>query len=92
MWGRDEEYGGLPYYIDKNTNQKIALENHGSSAPANALDGRVRHDGIVVNGVDANGNKNEIIVSAADYYNNRYNICFYPFKIRYKNPKNVQHI
>ena len=23
--------------------------------------------------VDANGNKNEIIVSAADYYNNRYN-------------------
>lgn len=102
LWGRDEEYGGLPYYIDKNTNQKIALDNHGSSAPANALDGRVRHDGIVVNGVDANGNKNEIIVSAADYYNNRYNkagsednlydntyIKLRELKLSYRVPKNI---
>ena len=73
MWGRDEEYGGLPYYIDKNSNQKIRLDNHGVSAPANALDGRVRHDGIIVDGVNEKGDKNDIIVSAADYYNSRYN-------------------
>ena len=78
------------------------MENHGSSAPANALDGRVRHDGIVVNGVDANGNKNEIIVSAADYYNNRYNkagsednlydntyIKLRELKLSYRVPKNI---
>lgn len=73
LFGRDEEYGGLAYYIDKNTNQKIALDSHSAAAPANALDGRVRHDGIIAEGYKADGNKNDIIVSAADYYNNRYN-------------------
>ena len=73
LWGRDEEYGGLAYYIDKNSNQKIPLDSHSASAPANALDGRVRHDGIIVDGVNEKGEKNDIIVSAADYYNSRYN-------------------
>ncbi len=39
LFGRDEEYGGLAYYIDKNTNQKVALDSHSASAPANALEG-----------------------------------------------------
>lgn len=73
LFGRDEEYGGLAYYIDKNTNQKIGLANHNASAPGNAKDDRVYHDGIIAEGVKADGNKNDIIVAAADYYNSRYN-------------------
>lgn len=73
LFGRDEEYGGLAYYIDKNTNQKIGLANHNASAPGNAKDDRIYHDGIIAEGVKADGNKNDIIVAAADYYNSRYN-------------------
>ncbi len=51
LFGRDEEYGGLAYYIDKDTQQKIALDSHNASAPANALNGRVHHDGIIAPGV-----------------------------------------
>ena len=73
LFGRDEEYGGLAYYIDKNTQQKIALDSHSATAPANALEGRVHHDGIIAPGVKADGSKNDIIVAASDYYNSRYN-------------------
>lgn len=73
LFGRDEEYGGLAYYIDKDTQQKIALDSHNASAPANALNGRVHHDGIIAPGVKEDGSKNDIIVAAADYYNSRYN-------------------
>ncbi|MBS6574285.1 SusC/RagA family TonB-linked outer membrane protein [Parabacteroides goldsteinii] len=73
LFGRDEEYGGLAYYIDKNTNQKVALDSHSASAPANALEGRVHHDGMIAEGVKADGSKNDIIVAASDYYNSRYN-------------------
>lgn len=73
LFGRDEEYGGLAYYIDKNTNQKIGLDSHGATAPGNAKDNRVYHDGIIAEGVKADGSKNDIIVAAADYYNSRYN-------------------
>lgn len=73
LFGRDEEYGGIPYYIDKDTKQKIRLDSHNASTPANALDGRIRHDGIIAEGVREDGSKNDIIVSAVDYYNSRYN-------------------
>lgn len=73
LFGRDEEYGGLAYYIDKNTQQKIALDSHSAQAPANALEGRVHHDGIIAEGVKEDGSKNDIIVAASDYYNSRYN-------------------
>ena len=73
LFGRDEEYGGIPYYIDANTNEKIRLESHSATAPANALDGKVHHDGIIAEGVKEDGSKNDIILDAADYYNNRYN-------------------
>lgn len=73
---RDEANGGMAYYIDKNTNKRIAV-SHNTTAPSNAKDGRVYHDGLVLNGVvevkDANGNvtgyrKNDKIVSAYEYY------------------------
>lgn len=73
LFGRDEEYGGIPYYIDNTTNQKVRLDSHNASAPANAKEGKVHHDGIIAEGVKENGDKNDIIVAAADYYNSRYN-------------------
>lgn len=73
LFGRDEEYGGIPYYIDNESNQKIRLDSHNATVPANAKDGKVHHDGIIAEGVKENGDKNDIIVAAADYYNSRYN-------------------
>lgn len=73
LFGRDEAYGGLPYYIDATTNRKVALDSHQAAAPANALEGRVHHDGIIAPGVKEDGSRNDIIVAAADYYNSRYN-------------------
>ena len=74
LFGRDEEYGGIPYYIDKDTKQKIRLDSHSATAPANAEDGRVHHDGMIAEGVkEADGQPNNIIVTASNYYNNRYN-------------------
>lgn len=73
LFGRDEAYGGLPYYIDATTNQKVLLDNHTVTAPGNALKGQVHHDGIIADGVKPDGSKNDIILTAADYYNSRYN-------------------
>ncbi|MDU1903384.1 MAG: SusC/RagA family TonB-linked outer membrane protein [Dysgonomonas sp.] len=72
LFGRDEAYGGIPYYIDAD-NKKIRLENHGSQVPPGSSDRRVYHDGIIAKGVKADGTDNDVIVSAADYYNNKYN-------------------
>lgn len=74
LLGRDEEYGGLAYYIN-NSKQKIALDSHSATAPGTSFDGRVYHDGIIAEGVKADGTANDIIVSAESYYNSRYNIA-----------------
>lgn len=73
LYGRDEEYGGLPYYIENGTNRKVLVGSHTASAPANAQDGKIYHDGMVSDGVKADGSKNDIVLSASDYYNSRYN-------------------
>lgn len=74
LFGRDEEYGGLPYYIESGTNKKILLDSHTAAVPSNAIDGKVYHDGMITEGVKkSNGAKNDIVMSAADYYNGRYN-------------------
>lgn len=74
LFGRDEEYGGLPYYIEEGTNKKILLNSHTATAPISALDGKVYHDGMISEGVKkSNGSTNDIVMSAADYYNGRYN-------------------
>jgi iron complex outermembrane receptor protein len=72
LHGRDEEYGGLAYYIN-NSNQKVGLDSHQASVPAGMNDGNVYHDGMIADGVKADGSKNDVIVNTADYYNNRYN-------------------
>jgi len=74
LFGRDEEYGGIPYYLDANNkNALVRLDSHNATAPSNAVDGRVHHDGMVIEGIDeATGKKNETVVSAPSYYWNRY--------------------
>ncbi|SHM12423.1 iron complex outermembrane recepter protein [Chitinophaga jiangningensis] len=71
---RDTEHGGLTYYIDKTTNKPVKFD--GATAPAQAKDNRLYHDGMILDGVkavtDANGTvkyeKNDIITSATAYY------------------------
>ena len=74
LLGRDEEHGGLAYYIDNATGNKVSWE-HDNPAPANARGGIVYHDGMILDGVKeitSGGNttyaKNDIIVAAPAYY------------------------
>lgn len=71
LQGRDESYGGLPYYIDQ-TNRKIRLDSHTATIPADSQDGLIYHDGMISEGVKEDGTKNDIVLSAADYYSSRY--------------------
>ena len=70
MQYRDEENGGLAYYINS-SDQKVPWQ-HSQPAPAQSKDGKVYHDGLVLPGmkVDDNGKyvTNDIITSAATYY------------------------
>ena len=63
---RDEKHGGLAYYINEQ-NVKGPCE-HNTTAPAGAKDNRVYHDGLILNGVKEDGSKNDIILSAYEYY------------------------
>ena len=73
--GRDEEHGGIAYYIN-NKDEKVRLNSHSDNAPSESKDNRVYHDGMILPGVvestDANGNytytKNETITTAQEYY------------------------
>lgn len=74
LFGRDEENGGIAYYIEEGTNKKIRWE-HDQPAPAGSTDGIVYHDGIILNGVKAvqEGGQtvyrpNDNIVAAPAYY------------------------
>ena len=71
---RDEEHGGLAYYIEQGTNKKIPWQ-HNQPAPANAVGGLVYHDGMILNGVRVDNSsgttkyvKNDIIIAAPAYY------------------------
>ena len=74
LHGRDEATGGMAYYINDATGDKVSWE-HNKQAPGNARDGIVYHDGIVLDGVkevNTGGTvkyeKNDVIVAAPDYY------------------------
>jgi len=71
--GRDEELGGLPYYYPGNDNKKlpVQLSSHNSAAPGSET---VYHDGVIFNGVRADGSKNTSILSAQQYYKSIANV------------------
>lgn len=65
--GRDEATGGLPYYVD-NTGKFILLPSHTASVPANAKYPFIMHDGIILDGVKADGTPNDIVTNAEAKY------------------------
>lgn len=64
--GRDAEHGGLYYYYPGNNkaNATVGLAK-GSTAPSNET---VYDDGIIFNGVKADGSVNNSIIPASQYY------------------------
>lgn len=79
--GRDAEHGGLWYYIDNGNRIQINQPDYTTNnaglyyANINGTQTRVYQDGIIVNGVTENGQKNTTIVSAENYYHRLYNIA-----------------
>jgi hypothetical protein len=68
--GRDESKGGMAYYIQTGTNNRIPWQ-HNQAAPPDAAGGIVYHDGMILPGVVADGNAfkpNNIIISPVAYY------------------------
>ena len=65
---RDAEHGGIAYYIDQTTHQKVATDQ--GSGPNGE---KVFHDGIILPGVkSSDGSPNDIIVDAPSYYLNTF--------------------
>ncbi|MBW8684446.1 SusC/RagA family TonB-linked outer membrane protein [Chitinophaga rhizophila] len=69
--GRDAENGGLPYYYANNSTNgtAIRLTDHNAAAPNGET---VYHDGMIFDGVTADGKKNEAILPAQRYYKSVY--------------------
>lgn len=65
---RDEEHGGIPYYINA-ANEKVELPSHNSVPPM----GKAYHDGVRLEGVTNDGQPNTKIIEAAYYYRNTFN-------------------
>lgn len=73
LFGRSEEYGGLPYYEDANGNYI------GAEGMSNGPNGEtIYHDGMIMDGVTATGEENTTIVDAPNYYLNTYYWGSYP--------------
>jgi hypothetical protein len=66
----DKEHGGLSYYNANNDGSTPGIATSGSTGPNGE---RVYNDGMLLDWVDNNGNKNTNIVSQAYYYWNVYN-------------------
>ena len=65
--GRDEEHGGIPYYINT-AGEMVRLPSH-TSVPPN---GPLYHDGMILDGVTENGQPNTKLVQAGYYYFNMF--------------------
>ncbi|GGI27503.1 SusC/RagA family TonB-linked outer membrane protein [Pedobacter mendelii] len=65
---RDTENGGLTYYVNS-AGANVLLPNANSSSPAGH---KVYHDGVILSGVKANGQPNDVILDAASYYFNSF--------------------
>jgi iron complex outermembrane receptor protein len=76
---RDEDNGGLAYYIDgqykdqgdyySNPDYRV-LANHADAAGPNGE--KIWHDGLILDGVQADGAPNDVLLSAAEYYMNTF--------------------
>lgn len=71
MQGRDAEHGGLLYYYPGNNSTAGKTLTNGGSAPNGET---VYEDGVIFNGVYADGTANSTVISAQEYYKASYNI------------------
>ena len=63
----DTEHGGLSYYLDANGK---GIQTNATQGPGGE---KVYHDGMLIDGVTANGQKNTNVISQANYYWTVYN-------------------
>lgn len=68
---RDEARGGLPYYMNQD-GKRILLDNHNAAVPGDSYYSYILHDGVITPGVTPDGKKNEMVISAEQYYSNLY--------------------
>lgn len=63
----DAAHGGISYYLDANGN---GIAHNGSNGPGGET---MYHDGMIMEGVLADGSENTNVISQAVYYNETYN-------------------
>lgn len=68
---RDEARGGLPYYVNMD-GKRMLLDSHNAAVPGDSFYPFILHDGVITPGVTSEGKKNEMVVSAEQYYQNLY--------------------
>jgi TonB-linked SusC/RagA family outer membrane protein len=66
----DAEHGGLSYYNPDNDGTKPGVQTTASAGPNGEI---IRHDGMLLDGVNPDGTPNTNVVSQAYYYWNVYN-------------------
>ena len=68
---RDEARGGLPYYMNTN-GDRILLDSHSAAVPADSFYPFILHDGVITEGVTPGGEKNKMLITAEQYYQQLY--------------------
>ncbi len=78
LYGRDEDHGGIPYYVANRgtANQKLVQVEPGTQAGPNGE--TIYHDGMILKGVTESGKPNETIIDAPNYYLNSFSWGEYP--------------
>jgi TonB-linked SusC/RagA family outer membrane protein len=71
LFGRNSAHGGLSYYYPDNNKSADKVLVNGGTVPNGET---IYQDGIIVNGFTENGQKNNKVISAEDYYKSTYNI------------------
>ncbi len=70
---RDEESGGLPYYVNQDRNI-VELSSHDAAVPDDSFYNFIFHDGVKIDGVNENsGQPNDVVISASQYYQQFWN-------------------
>lgn len=65
--GRDEAHGGLPFYVN-NGGTFVRLPSHSSPLPADSRYPFIMHNGVILDGVKADGSPNDVLLTAEDKY------------------------
>ena len=68
---RDEAHGGLPYYVNT-AGERILLDSHSAAVPSDSFYPFILHDGVITPGVTPDGEQNQKVISAEQYYTNLY--------------------